>query len=57
MSTWQEVLKQRSITSLEALAERFEPSISRPSTERLRQAIDTSSSGFPADGRSHPVSG
>jgi len=41
MSTWQEVLKQRSITSLEALAQRFGPEHFPPEhQERLRQAID-----------------
>jgi len=41
MSTWQEVLKQRSITSIEALAERFGPEHFPPEhRERLRQAID-----------------
>ncbi len=41
MSTWQEVLKQRSITSIEALAERFGPEHFPPAhRERLRQAID-----------------
>ncbi len=41
MSTWQELLKQRSITSIEALAERFGPEHFPPSHyERLRQAID-----------------
>ncbi|HEV8148557.1 MAG TPA: KamA family radical SAM protein [Gemmatimonadales bacterium] len=41
MSTWQEVLKQRSITSLAALAERFGPEHFPPEHQaRLRQAID-----------------
>ena len=41
MSTWQEVLKQRSITSIDALAERFGPEHFPPAhRERLRQAID-----------------
>ena len=41
MSTWQELLKQRSITSLEALAERFGPEqFPAAHHERLRQAID-----------------
>lgn len=41
MSTWQELLKQRSITSLEALAERFGPEHFPPDHHaRLRQAID-----------------
>ncbi len=41
MSTWQELLKQRSITSLEALAERFGPEQFPPEHHgRLRQAID-----------------
>ena len=41
MSTWQEVLKQRSITSLEALAERFGAEhFPQQHHDRLRQAID-----------------
>jgi len=41
MSTWQELLKHRSITSLEALAERFGPEhFPVELHERLRQAID-----------------
>ena len=41
MSTWQEVLKQRSITSIEALVERFGPEHFPPEHhDRLRQAID-----------------
>ena len=41
MSTWQEVLKHRSITSLEALAERFGPEHFPPEhQDRLRRAID-----------------
>src|SRR4026208_862202 len=41
MSTWQEVLKQRSITSIDALAERFGPEhFPAAHRERLRQAID-----------------
>ncbi len=39
MSTWQELLKQRSIASLEALAERF-GSDRFPEIDRLRQAVD-----------------
>jgi lysine 2,3-aminomutase len=41
MSTWQELLRQRSITSIEALAERFGPEhFPEPHRARLRQAID-----------------
>jgi lysine 2,3-aminomutase len=41
MSTWQELLKHRSITSLAALAERFGPEHFPPAHhQRLRQAID-----------------
>jgi len=39
MSTWQELLRQRSIASLEALAERFGPE-QFPQIDRLRQAVD-----------------
>lgn len=39
MSTWQESLRQRSIASLEALAERFGPE-HFPQIERLKQAVD-----------------
>jgi lysine 2,3-aminomutase len=41
MSTWQELLKHRSITSIEALAERFGPEhFPAELHDRLRQAID-----------------
>ena len=41
MSTWQELLKQRSITSIEALATRFGPEhFPAELHDRLRQAID-----------------
>ncbi|HEV8355939.1 MAG TPA: KamA family radical SAM protein [Gemmatimonadales bacterium] len=41
MSTWQELLRQRSITSIEALAERFGEEHFPPAhRERLRRAID-----------------
>src|ERR1044071_7193799 len=41
MSTWQELLRQRSITSLEALAERFGPEHFPPAHRaRLRQAAE-----------------
>ena len=41
MSTWQELLRQRSITSIEALAERFgEEHFPAAHRERLRTAID-----------------
>src|SRR5688500_17743333 len=41
MSTWQELLKHRSITSIEALAERFRPEhFPAELHDRLRQAID-----------------
>src|SRR4026207_75346 len=41
MSTWQELLKQRSITSIEALAERFGPEhFPVELYDKLRQAID-----------------
>jgi lysine 2,3-aminomutase len=41
VSTWQEVLKHRSISSLDALAERFGPEHFPPEhQERLRRAID-----------------
>ena len=41
MSTWQEVLKQRSVTSLEAPAERFGPEhFPKERHARLRQAIE-----------------
>jgi lysine 2,3-aminomutase len=41
MSTWQELLKQRSITSIEALAQRFGPEhFPVELHDRLRQAID-----------------
>jgi len=39
MSSWQEVLKQRSIASLDALAERFGAE-QVPEVERLKQAVD-----------------
>src|SRR5687768_11771198 len=39
MSTWQEILRERSITSLDALAERFGPEHVRQ-IERLKQAVD-----------------
>ncbi|MEZ4587207.1 MAG: KamA family radical SAM protein [Gemmatimonadales bacterium] len=39
MSTWQELLKQRSIASLDALVERFGPE-HVPQAERLKQAVD-----------------
>jgi lysine 2,3-aminomutase len=39
MSTWQELLKQRSIASLDALAERFGAD-RFPEIDRLRQAVD-----------------